>query len=110
MDTEHPKHCEDCGKLETCKQKVNMLADTQPVGGFIADIADCEIYCEDCLRPDDRREPYHGETDCPQHCTGCGVPIDCGLTQDGVEYIKEAIAGGAGCCQELWPELFRAYL
>ncbi len=84
-----------------------MLADTQPVEGFVFD---ADTYCDDCLEPGDPRDSAAGETDCPQHCSGCGVPLECELTEAGIEYVKEAIASGAGCCQELWPELFRDYL
>jgi len=104
---EYPTFCETCDNVETCKQKVSMLAGTEPVDGFVID---GEIYCEQCLLPGDPHEPISGETDCPEHCAECGAPLICDLTCEGVEYVKEAIADGNGCCRELWPDLFSDYL
>ena len=107
MANEYPTFCETCGNIETCVQKYNMLAETEPVEGFVID---GEIYCDECLRPDDPRYEYSGETDCPAHCSGCGVPLICDLTCEGVKYVKELITNDGGCCRELWPVLFADYL
>jgi hypothetical protein len=32
-----------------------------------------------------------GESDCPQHCGGCGVFLENPLTSDGYNYVEEAI-------------------
>ena len=103
----YPTFCKTCDKVETCKQKVYMLVGTEPVDGFVID---GEIYCDNCLRPDDPRHEYSGETDSPAHCSDCGIPLICDLTCEGVEYVKDAIADDAGCCCELWPDLFSDYL
>ena len=68
------------------------------------------LYCEDCgdkiktdLPPrqsmdadsdDYPQGPYDnggGEADCPQHCDACGVFLENPLTNDGYEYVREAI-------------------
>jgi hypothetical protein len=42
----------------------------------------------------------------PIHCAECGRPLQCTLTDYGVDYVRETIAENSGCCRELWPELF----
>lgn len=106
METE-PKHCKGCWNFNSCKQKAYMLADTQPVKGFVAE---ADVWCEDCKQEGDESLQYYSESDTPLHCAECGVPIQCSLTDYGVDYVKTAVAAGDGCCQELWPELFRNYL
>lgn len=110
IEPKYPDFCTECYKVSSCKQKVYMLADTQPVEGYYYDAG---VYCKDCLEgaPQDKMESYSGESDYPIHCMECGIPIECQLTDDGVEYVREATSeGAAGCCRELWPELFRDYL
>ncbi len=103
---EYPVFCSECGNMKTCKQKAFMLAGTEPVEGYVGD---GDIYCEDCKHDGDESLGYYEETDTPSHCAECGVPIQCSLTDYGVEYVKESIAEGAGCCRELWPTLFADY-
>ena len=110
-----PDHCHNCHKLDDCHQAQNLHADTEPVEGF-AD--DGDVYCKDCL--DDANvaphefyevfELYKGESDSPTHCGGCGIPIIHDLTIDGVEYVREALKDGGGCCAELWPVVWASYL
>jgi len=108
-----PAHCHGCGSLPHCHQAQNMGANTSPVAGWVDD---CDIYCADCLDASGPREewestctPYDGESDSPTHCSGCGVPIEHELTTDGVDYVREAISEGAGCCRELWPTVWADY-
>ena len=94
-----PAHCHDCHVFADCRQAQNMMADTEPVEGWVFD---GEVYCADCGGDIDD-SPYYGESDTPTHCSGCGVPIIHELTADGVEYVREQLAEGGGCCVELWP-------
>ena len=103
-----PEHCHDCWKLADCNQAQFMNANTEPVEGYAYD---ADTYCQDCLPNGAVTTPLdNSETDSPAHCGGCGVPLHCQLTTDGVDYVKESIEDGAGCCQELWPVLFADYL
>ena len=110
MDTSNlPEHCKTCWKIVDgygCHKAENMHADTQPVEGYVAD---ADLWCEDCAP--DGAEPLDAcgsnETDSPDHCAGCGVPLECTLTDEGIRYVKKTIdEGNNGCCQELWPVLF----
>ena len=52
----------------------------------------CEFFCESCAP--ERCVAYSdggGEADCPQHCCICDEPRENPLTDDGVEYVLEAI-------------------
>ena len=104
-----PWHCWNCQQFAECTQAQNMMADTQAVPGFAYD---ADTYCEDCLGNDLAKAQSLGsnECDCPSHCADCGIPLDCNLTEEGIRYLKESIADGAGCCRELWPILFSEYL
>lgn len=105
-----PEFCKDCHKVETCKQKQNMLAGTEPVDGF-ADFEATEHFCSLCLNHEhDHESMSFTEVDSPAHCIDCGVPLYCSLTTDGIEYVNEAVKNGGGCCRELWPVLFADYL
>jgi hypothetical protein len=67
-------------------------------------IFDAELLCSDCAesvmarlpKSDDYpKGPYSdggGEADCPNHCGICGLFLENPLTDDGVEYVKAAIA------------------
>jgi len=107
---DYPKHCIGCWKEEDCQQKYFMVADTEPVDGYIDfDLAD--YVCSDCLDKTHNHQPlFDAESDTPIHCSVCGVPLNCRLTADGVDYVKESIENDNGCCQELWPVLFADYL
>ena len=105
-----PKHCIICAKVNDCKQKVHMTAKTEPVEGF-ASFALADYVCGDCVQNSENVEPLDNpEVDSPIHCCLCSIPLECRLTKDGVEYVKEALDGDGGCCQELWRELFSDYL
>lgn len=106
MTADTPELCEGCWKFP-CNQCTNMTADTRPVPAWYANAA---LWCEACSP--DGATPVNGsnETDTPSHCEGCGVPLECTLTPDGVTYVQDAIREGAGCCAELWPVLFAEYL
>ena len=52
----------------------------------------CEFYCESCAP--ERCAAYSdggGEADYPQHCCICDEPLENPLTDDGVEYVLDAI-------------------
>ena len=83
-----------------------MTANTAPVEGF-ADFELADYVCGDCLDTKHSHAPLSGECDSPAHCSACGVPLECELTPDGVDYVKDNVAG---CCRELWPVLFADYL
>jgi len=107
--------CHDCHKLDNCHQAQNMHPNTEPVEGFVCD---GDVYCEDCLddtlcKSDEVREifeVYEGESDSPTHCGWCGVPIIHDLTPEGVEYVREALKEGNGCCVKLWSVVWVNYL
>ena len=98
-----PRHCWDCDKFQTCEQAQFMVASTKPVDAYMGD---AEFVCQDCAG--DGAQYIGEESDVPEHCGICHRPLECSLTQDGVEYLKENMDGG--CCQELWPVLYAAYL
>lgn len=104
-----PKHCWDCENFPYCHQAQNMMADTEAENGYAYD---ADTYCADCLGADLPKAMPLGTNECdsPSHCAKCGVPLQCDLTEEGIQYLKESIADGAGCCQELWPVLFSDYL
>lgn len=112
---EYPEHCVGCWAEEKCQQKQFMTANTEPVPGFVgcADVW-CEEHAPD--NSDTESAGYYPESDSPLHCAECGRPLQCSLTDYGVEYVKEAIANchflstGCCCCRELWPVLFREVL
>lgn len=48
-----------------------------------------------------------GEADCPQHCDRCAVFLENPLTDDGVEYVRNAIERGEQFLQD--PGVFRGH-
>jgi hypothetical protein len=107
-----PEHCWECEQFKDCKQAQNMTADTKAVNGLVVFIDnDSEHYCDNCT-PDKETASYPiGESDTPEHCCDCGVPLDHQLTDYGVEYVKEELAfNSGGCCRELWPVVWAEYL
>jgi hypothetical protein len=105
---DYPEFCENCWKKEDCLQKQYMLAETEPVEGYI-DFTAAEYYCFDCLNPK-HEVAWDDDSECdyPKHCANCGIPLNTRLTSEGIEYIKRNINNG--CCRELWPELYKEYL
>ncbi len=109
-----PVHCCACTKLADCHQAQNMTADSEPVHGWIETEKYVDHFCVDCL-PDDYPEETtwsmdNEEVDTPCHCSVCGVPLIHLLTSEGIHYVRQAIAEGAGCCRELWPAVWADYL
>ena len=109
-----PSHCQACPKLSDCRQAQNMTAETVPVNGFVETEQYVDYFCSDCLPddcPDETTFPMGDEeTDCPCHCSVCGIPLVHSLTTEGARYVREAVAEGAGCCRELWPVVWSDYL
>jgi len=71
-------YCDDCGRK---------IADDCDADG-IEDEGDTEGYPQfDCSS---------GEADCPQHCANCGEFLENELTDDGREYVLEAVTAGRG--------------
>jgi hypothetical protein len=109
-----PEHCHKCWKLADCHQAQNMTAVTEPVSGFVETEKYVDYFCADCLPddcPDETTFPMDNEeTDSPNHCSVCGIPLIHSLTSDGASYVRQAIAEGAGCCRELWPVIWSDYL
>jgi len=107
---EYPKHCIDCRNKEKCQQKYHMLADTEPVIGY-ANFDAADLVCENCLDIQDHFQVLDNpEVDSPIHCAICGIPLECQLTTDGIDYVKETIEAEDDCCRELWPVLFAGAL
>lgn len=105
--TNTPAHCHSCQKLSDCHQAQNMTADTEAVFGWVETEKYVDYFCVDCLPedyPEDTTWPMDNEeTDSPCHCSVCGIPLVHSLTSDGISYVRQAIAEGAGCCREVWP-------
>ncbi len=106
---EYPDHCIGCWNESKCRQKFYMSANTEPVPCFVGE---ADVWCEDHAEfgEEDESLGYYPETDSPLHCSECGIPLQCSLTDYGVDYVKEHIKTGGGCCRELWPGLFTEYL
>ena len=105
---EYPGHCVGCWNEEKCQQKVYMLANTESVPGFVGY---ADVWCEE-HKPDNgdtESAGYYPESDTPMHCAECGQPLQCSLTDYGVNYVKETLESGEGCCREVWPVLFAEY-
>lgn len=51
-------------------------------------------------------EANHDAADYPQHCGNCGVFLENALTEDGIAYVREAIAKDTGKCIEEWREFY----
>lgn len=53
--------------------------------------------------------PDAGEADCPQHCDRCHVMLDHRLTNDGIDYVLEALRDGSGDpdVHRQWDELLQ---
>lgn len=106
---EYPKHCIGCWNEEKCQQKYYMAAETEPVPGFVG----CDdVWCKEHKPDNDETESsgYYPKSDSPMHCAECGRPLQCSLTDYGVDSMREVIKARDGCCRELWPVLFRDYL
>jgi hypothetical protein len=61
----------------------------------------CELYCEKCATNEMESWPDGGgESDSPQNCANCHMPLDNPLTPDGVNYViqsvRESLQGGKG--------------
>lgn len=98
-----PEHCHTCHLFSNCNQSQHMMEDTQPQTAYFMDAS---VLCKDCSNENGTEEPFPW-VDTPLHCGTCGTPLDCRLTEDGIEYVKESLAfDGGGCCRELWPTLF----
>tara|TARA_R110000787_G_scaffold3496_1_gene13490 strand:+ start:480 stop:785 length:306 start_codon:yes stop_codon:yes gene_type:complete len=37
-----------------------------------------------------------GEADCPHHCDACGLFLENPLTEDGADYVRDALQDGSG--------------
>lgn len=97
-----PEHCHKCNKFKDCNQAQNMNAYTEPQDAYMGD---AEFLCKKHSNSGEFIGNI-GESDSPEHCAICGMPLKCCLTSDGIEYVRESIKEGGGCCRELWPILF----
>lgn len=82
---------------------------TQCAGGLIPSISIVKISSDDS--EDAPQGPYSdggGEADYPQHCGSCGEFLENPLTEDGIEYVKQAIEDGTGNAAILaqWKEFY----
>lgn len=73
-------YCDECGEKICAECQANGTAPTDPDDQYSYD---SDEYPKSC--------PDEEETDCPQHCGGCGVPLEYRLTDEGVQYVLEAI-------------------
>jgi hypothetical protein len=60
------------------------------------DQGDSDILCEHCIKPADLDAfdcypTEDQESDSPMHCTQCHRPLEHNLTDDGVQYVIEAV-------------------
>ena len=73
---------------------------------------DTSFICWDCLRKTHAMLAYQGfpngggEADAPQHCDSCGVFLENPLTDEGVQYVLEAIEEGSGSCIAEWAAFY----
>jgi hypothetical protein len=107
---EFADHCYDCWKFEDCNQKDSMVSGTEPENGFLVGQ---DYFCAYCLPDTTDEKPFttdYMETDTPIHCCNCGSPLHHNPTEDCIEYVREAIETGEGCCRVIWPEIYSVYL
>ena len=97
-----PAHCHDCNQFADCHQAQNMMADTEPVEGWVYYGGVC------CAKCDGDRDstPYEGESDNPTHCVDCGVPIIHDLTDEGLSTFATILTVAVGKCGRLFGVLF----
>ena len=69
-------YCEDCSK--------RIISELSEMG--ISDTGDSDDY------PQGPYPDGGGEADCPNHCDFCGLFLENSLTDDGVEYVREALS------------------
>jgi len=106
MKGKYTNRCMECPMSEKCKQKEYMRPDTEAVQGYVGS---ADLWCNEHKPKDAENMGYYPEMDSPAHCAECGRPLQCTLTDYGVEYVKEALQND-GCCCELWATLFAAHL
>jgi len=61
---------------------------------FWNDQGDADVLCDFCYNGEKYHARYptdHGETDSPTHCSQCHRPQEHSLTDDGVQYVLEAV-------------------
>ena len=62
---------------------------------MLAYLNECEFLCMDCAGVNENsRDVYdmdYQESDCPQHCVQCHIPLDNPLTMYGVRYVLDAM-------------------
>ena len=51
---------------------------------------ECDTYC-DLHAPEGAEPSGFNEADSPLHCSVCHYPLDCTLTDDGIEYVYQAL-------------------
>ena len=81
-------------------------------------VYDADVYCDSCLPKGAELEPRQdagGESDTPQHCSHCRVPLQGDLTGEGVQYVLEklveTLTEGPAAWNRVWtfPDLPPAY-
>jgi hypothetical protein len=94
-------------------------------------IYDADIYCDDCGEKiiaeldaehvqdtgdsgDYPQGPYPdggGEADVPQHCGSCQIFLENPLTEDGYQYVCDALADNRGNAEieKLWANFYYIY-
>lgn len=100
-------HCEECGEeirkdlarttmkkmLEALDKelKVDLSKDKQ----LLFDLEDILIEHMESQQADTDNWPASypdaGESDCPQHCDSCHKPLEYSLTNEGIDYVVEAV-------------------
>lgn len=78
--------CERCAKEVKAVLSKNDDSDFYPVGPF---------------------SDGGGEADAPQHCDKCDLFLENPLTDEGIEYVREALADGEGACLAEWEEFYK---
>ena len=99
-------YCDDCANkimVDLDKIDAELVGDDYPAACLMADSGDTDDYPQ--------YASDNEESDCPEHCDGCGEFLGNSLTSDGCEYVASAYREDmlAGCTDSVAVTIWREY-